>query len=186
MRKHGWDDLWPASAQGRRRVNNYLHFHHRNVRELVVEWSWTLWPAVFGKTNPSEGWIERNTFAGLTNHDDIVARSLAIIEGYLTASGAFICGSVPTLADLSCYEELGQNQPAFANVVDYADFPAIRRWLVAMETALPEWEAAHTIFREIGDAGKVNGGMRTIARANRAAASAIERAVAAMPTQPKL
>jgi hypothetical protein len=136
--------------------------------------------------NPSEGWIERNTFAGLTNHDDIVARSLAIIEGYLTASGAFICGSVPTLADLSCYEELGQNQPAFANVVDYADFPAIRRWLVAMETALPEWEAAHTIFREIGDAGKVNGGMRTIARANRAAASAIERAVAAMPTQPKL
>ena len=30
--KHGWDDLWPADIRARGRVNNYLHFHHRNTR----------------------------------------------------------------------------------------------------------------------------------------------------------
>ena len=39
-------------------------FHHRNTRELVIGWSRTLWPSVFGVENPDEQWIERNTFPG--------------------------------------------------------------------------------------------------------------------------
>ena len=54
--KHGWRDLWPEDLQHRARVNQYLHFHHRNTRELVINWSRTLWPSVFGKEDPDDGW----------------------------------------------------------------------------------------------------------------------------------
>ena len=44
--KHGWHDLWPSEPEQRAKVNQYLHFHHRNTRELVVQWSRAIWPAL--------------------------------------------------------------------------------------------------------------------------------------------
>ena len=107
--------------------------------------------------------------------DEVVVRSLALVEGFLTKN-AFLCGSHPTLADIAAYEELGQNQACFANVLDYSGMPHIQRWLSAM-AALPMHDVAHRIFSLIGDARKLSGGMRTIARANKVAAAEIEAAV---------
>ena len=31
--KYGWSDVYPESLQARAKMNAYLHYHHRNVRE---------------------------------------------------------------------------------------------------------------------------------------------------------
>lgn len=172
--KHGWRDLWPDDLVTRAKVNQYLHFHHRNTRELVVQWSRTLWPSVFEVENPDAGWIKRNTFPGMENNAHITRQSLEIINGMLTAS-AFLAADRPTLADIAAYEELGQNQAKYANCSDFSDYPAIERWLVAMGE-LPMHDAAHAIWSLIGDVNRIEGGMKTIARANEEAARRITAA----------
>ena len=166
--KYGWTDLWPEDLVGRARVNQYLHFHHRNTREIVVQWSRALWPSVFGVENPDAGWFKRNTFPGMENNAEIVADALQIIDNMLGAS-ACLAGDAPTIADIVAYEELGQNQAKYANCTDYAQFTHIQRWLVEMET-LPAHEPAHAVWSLIGDLNSITGGMKTIAHANKEAA----------------
>lgn len=177
--KHGWTDFWPDDLIHRARVNQYLHFHHRNTRELVIRWSRTLWPAVFGIDNPDDEWMRRNTFAGLQNNDEVSEQALEIVDTMLAQSGFIAGGAHPTLADLSAYEELGQNQARYANCTDYGAYPRIRVWFGAMER-LPHHDEAHQVWSLIGDAAKVEGGMRTIARANKAAAQTLRDLVSRM------
>jgi len=176
--KHGWRDLWPEDLVARAKVNQYLHFHHRNTRELVVHWSRSLWPSVFGKANPDEGWFKRNTFPGLENGWQVCKQTLEIVDGMLRRA-RFLAGDSPSIADISAYEELGQNQPKYANCQDYADYPEIRRWFDEMEQ-LPAHDVVHQIWTLIGDVNQVEGGMRTIARANKQAAQSIADAVAGL------
>ena len=176
--KHGWRDLWPEDLVERARVNQYLHFHHRNTRELVIGWSRRLWPSVFGIDDPDEAWLARNTFPGMVDNAAVCARTLDVIDGMLSRS-RFIAGEQPTLADISAYEELGQNQPRYANCTDYSAHAGIRRWLRDM-AQLPEHDLAHQVWTRIGDVNQVSGGMRTIALANKATAQAWSDAVAAM------
>ncbi len=173
--KHGWTDLWPAGLVQRARVNQYLHFHHRNTREVVVLWSRALWPSVFGVDAPDESWIRRNTFPGLQNNAEVVRNTLQIVDGML-ADSAYLAGSEPTLADISAYEELGQNQARYANCVDYTPYPNISRWLLDM-AKLPFHEEVHEIWRLIGDVSQVSGGMGTIAAANKQAAKNLQSLV---------
>lgn len=177
--KHGWSDLWPQDLVARAEVNQYLHFHHRNTREIVIQWSRTLWPSVFGIKDPDPGWIKRNTFPGMENNAQIVDQTLKIIEGMLTTRN-FIAGAQPTLADIAAYEELGQNQAKYANCTDFSPYPNIRRWLAAMGE-LPMHDEAHEVWRLLGDINQISGGMKTVARANKAAAATIS-AAAGSPT----
>ena len=172
--KHGWHDLWPADPEGRARVNQYLHFHHRNTRELVIQWSRALWPAVFEVKDPDEAWYKRNTFPGMQNNAEVVENTLAIIDGMLRKS-AYLAGSTLTIADISAYEELGQNQAKYANCTDYTAYPDISRWLAEVES-LPFHAEAHAIWRLIGDLNQLSGGMRRIADANKQAARVFEEA----------
>ena len=176
--KHGWDDIWPSDLVARARVNQYLHFHHRNTREVVVSWSRGLWPAVFEVKNPDAAWFERNTFPGMQNNAEIVKNTLQIIDGML-AQAEFITGSTVTIADICAYEELGQNQLKFANCTDYAPYPHIEKWFGRMEK-LPFHDEAHQIWSLLGELSKLSGGMKTIARANKAAAATLK--IAGNPT----
>ena len=174
--KHGWTDLWPEQLEVRARVNQYLHFHHRNTRELVVQWSRSLWPSVFGVEDPDEGWIKRNTFPGMENNAHVARQSLEIIDGMLNES-TFLAADHPTIADVAAYEELGQNQSRYANCTDFTPFANIERWLTRM-AELPMHETAHAVWSLIGDVNRVTGGMRTIARANKEAGRRIAVAAA--------
>ncbi|MDA1076369.1 MAG: glutathione S-transferase family protein [Proteobacteria bacterium] len=170
--KHGWNDLWPDDLYKRAQVNQYLHFHHRNTRELVVHWSRRLWPSVFGVSNPDASWLRRNTFAGMENNQEIVSQCLTIINGML-GENAYLAGDGLTIADISAYEELGQNQPKYANCTSFEPYPHIERWLLAMEQ-VPAHNVAHAVWRLIGDVNKVEGGMQKIADANKQAARQIQ------------
>lgn len=166
--KHGWTDIWPADLMARAQVNQYLHFHHRNTRELVAVWSRTLWPSLFDVENPDAGWLRRNTFPGLSNNAEVVKNTLEIVNGML-ATTTYIAGPDVTIADICAYEELGQNQAKYANCIDYEPYPNIRRWFLAMEK-LPFHEEAHAIWGLLGDLNQISGGMKTIAIANKEAA----------------
>lgn len=152
--KHGWTDLHPEDLQERAKVSQYLHFHHRNVREATRFWSKTIWKNVYGKKDPSEAWMRRNTFPALTNNEQAVNNSVEIVEGMLKETGAFLTGMSPTIADISCYEEFGQNQSKFANVQDFSNYPEIRRWFLQMEK-LPAFDEAHKVLEAIGDVNTV-------------------------------
>lgn len=180
--KHGWNDMWPDDPQHRARVNQYLHFHHRNTREVVVQWSRTLWPRVFGVEKPDADWLRRNTFTGLKDNAQVVEQALRIVDGMLAATGFIAGGPHATIADLFAYEELGQNQAKYANCTDFSGHPHIETWLGTMER-LPHHEVAHSVWSLIGDANQVEGGMRTIARANKEAARRIGDAVLNMRGQ---
>jgi glutathione S-transferase len=174
--KHSWYDLWPDALVARAKVNQYLHFHHRNTREVVVQWSRALWPAVFEVEDPDETWFKRNTFSGLQNNSRVVNDALAIIDGML-ATSTFIAGPTVTLADISAYEELGQNQEKYANCTDYKKYSNITRWFIEMEK-LPFHKEAHAIWPLIGDISELGGGMSTIASANKKAATVLRETVA--------
>ena len=167
--KHGWNDLWPTDLVHRSRVNQYLHFHHRNTRELVIQWSRALWPSVFGRRDPDEAWLRRNTFPGLTNNAGVVTRTLEIIDGMLAHAEHIAGPGGLTLADIVAYEELGQNQAAYANCTDYSAYENIRRWFDTMAAA-PAHAEAHAVWGLIGDVNRIQGGMSTIVAANKAAA----------------
>jgi len=177
--KYDWVDLWPAALEQRAMVNQYLHFHHRNTREIVVQWSRAIWPALFGVKDPDEAWFKRNTFPGMQNNAEIVENTLKIVEGML-GSTRYIAGSTATLADITAYEELGQNQAKYANCTDYQPYPNIRRWFLDMEK-LPFHEEAHAIWSLVGDLGQLGGGMPTLAKANKDAARVLHATVAQFP-----
>ena len=174
--KYSWYDLWPDALVARAKVNQYLHFHHRNTREVVVQWSRALWPAVFEVEDPDETWFRRNTFSGLQNNSRVVNDALEIIDGML-ATSTFIAGTAVTLADISAYEELGQNQEKYANCTDYKKYSNITRWFIDMEKLLFH-EEAHAIWPLIGDINRLGGGMSTIASANKQAATVLRETVA--------
>lgn len=177
--KHGWRDLWPEDLEHRARVNQYLHFHHRNTRELVIQWSRILWPNVLEKENPDDTWMRRNTFPGLQNNGWVVKQALEVVDGMLSSTPWLAGDTGPTLADIVAYEEIGQNQARYANCTDYSPYPNIRRWLGEMST-LPAHDVAHEIWTRLGDINLIRGGMRTVAVANKGAAASLREAVAAM------
>ncbi|MCH9674861.1 MAG: glutathione S-transferase family protein, partial [Gammaproteobacteria bacterium] len=104
--KHGWNDLWPIEPVSRAKVNQYLHFHHRNTRELVVPWSRAIWPTVFGVSTPDAEWLRNHTFAGLQNNESVCTQTLRIIDAMLARAPFLADQSAPTLADVAAYEEL--------------------------------------------------------------------------------
>ena len=114
---------------------------------------------------------------GMENNAEVVANSLQIINGML-ADSSYLAGSAVSLADISAYEELGQNQAKYANCVDYSSYPDICRWLLSMEN-LPYHAEAHAIWNSIGDLNKFSGGMGGIAAANKQAAAIFTQTVKA-------
>ena len=126
--------------------------------------------------DPDETWFRRNTFAGLQNNSRVVNDALEIIDGML-ATSTFIAGTAVTLADISAYEELGQNQEKYANCTDYKKYSNITRWFIDMEKLLFH-EEAHVIWPLIGDINRLGGGMSTIASANKQAATVLRETVA--------
>ena len=137
--KHGWEDLYPVEHHARAVVDRYLHWHHRNTREITI---WLFAPAVRADMPvlPAAVHAGRKAVAGV----------FATIERNLVAAGTgFLCSGItgPTLADFACYAEVGQCGPDFGALWDFSELPATRAWMARME-ALPGFEATHASLRK--------------------------------------
>ena len=165
-RIHGWTDVYPEDDQVRARIDQYLHYHHRNIRDTSLG---LVAPKVRKDLDIPEIVQEgaRRT----------VTKALHTLETYFLADNRFLIGDSLTLADFSAYSELGQAQPQFTNVYDLSAFPNVLRWMKEM-TQVPYHDEVHVALSEMGDISQEAPDMETIVNANKAAFKALGAAIA--------
>lgn len=159
--KHGWHDVYPADAQGRARVDWYLHYHHRNVREASVG---LVAPRIRKDLNIPEA-MQRSAQATL-------GRALQALDTGWLAERRYIAGDGLTLADFAAYVEIGQLQPCFTNLFDFGPFPNVSRWLQQMKR-VEFHDDVHVALTELGDISVEPPSIDTIRNANRNALKAV-------------
>lgn len=165
-RKHGWDDLYPADDQARAKVDWYLNFHHRNVREASI------------------GQVAPMFRKDLQFPEDMLKTSARALKGALTAldnwwlkDSAFLVGDSVTIADLAAYVEIGQLRAEFTNVYDLSPYPNVMRWLNAM-MEVDGHDDVHVVLKEIGDLSQESPSIDVIKNANKSALVALKTRLA--------
>lgn len=164
--KHGWDDVYPTRAEARARVDWYLHFHHRNIREASIG----LVAPNFRKDLDIPEVMRAAARATLT-------RGLESLERGWLDETPFLCGDAVTIADLAAYVEIGQLQPEFTNLFDFSDLPRIRDWMARMHE-IPGHDDVHVVLAEIGDISTEAPSMEKIVGANKAALKTLKARLA--------
>ncbi|MDP3160069.1 MAG: glutathione S-transferase family protein [Reyranella sp.] len=159
--KHGWHDVYPTEPERRAKVDWYLHYHHRNVRDASI------------------GLVAPNIRKDLNIPEVIqqaarrtLARALQTLDSNWLANSRYLAGSQLTLADFAAYVEIGQLQPCFTNLYDFAPFPNVCRWLDEMKK-VDGHDNVHTVLAHLGAIGGEPPSMEQIKSANKAALGAL-------------
>ncbi len=166
--RHGWEDVYPGELRRRARVNWYLHYHHRNVREASIG---LVAPRIRKDLNIPEA-MQQASSATFT-------RALGALETGCLDGSRFLAGDSLTLADFAAYVEIGQLQPGFTSIYDFDPFPNVRRWLEEMKS-VDGHDDAHVVLRELGDISREAPSMEAIRDANIRAFSALKERVEGM------
>ena len=163
---HGWHDVYPEDYRERARVDWYLNYHHRNVRDASTG---LVAPRIRKDLNIPEA-VQQAAKATLTN-------ALSTLESGWLANSKFLVGDSVTLADFAAYVEIGQLQPGFTNVYDFSDFPKVQAWLNTMQ-GIDGHDDVHVVLRELGDISVEEPSMETIKNANKSALRALKAKLA--------
>ncbi len=166
--RFGWHDVYPADAEGRGRVDWYLNFHHRNVRDASVG-------LVAPKIRKDLDIPEATQSAAKAT---LTAALKALDTGWLEGS-RFLAGDGVTIADFAAYAEIGQLSPEFTNVYDLEPFPNVCRWLDDMK-GLKGHDEVHVVLAELGDISREPPSMDTIKSANKRALGTLKASLAAL------
>ena len=166
--EHGWDDLYPTDLQARAKVDWYLHYHHRNIRDASVG---LVAPKIRKDLNIPQA-TQDAARATLT-------RALHTFEESLLRDSPFITGTQVTIADMAAYVEIGQCRAEFTNVYDFTDFPNVRGWMDRMQAVLGHDEV-HVVLAELGDISTEAPDMDKIKNANKRALSTLKECLASM------
>eukprot|EP00300_Choanocystis_sp_HF-7_P036765 c52679_g1_i1.p1 GENE.c52679_g1_i1~~c52679_g1_i1.p1 ORF type:complete len:239 (-),score=48.44 c52679_g1_i1:296-982(-) len=127
--KHNWT-LVPTNPKELALLNQYLHWHHRSVRECTIGF---MRPVLLNvKVTPAE----------LKTPQTLATKALDQLEIDLGRT-PFILGQSPTIADLSAYCEIGQLGPKCFNVLDFSSRPNLAAWLQRCEQ-LAGFEQSHS------------------------------------------
>ncbi len=164
--KYGWHDVYPNDLQERAKVDWYLHFHHRNVREASVG---LVAPKIRKDLNISDI-AQQAARATLTN-------ALRAMESGWLEKSRYLTGARLTLADFAAYVEIGQLQPGFTNVFDFAPFPRVRRWMEDMKQ-VDGHDDVHVVLAELGDISIEPPTMDAIKSANKNALGVLKHKLA--------
>ena len=165
-RKHGWTDVYPDDPHVQARVDWYLHYHHRNIRDASIG---LVAPKIRKDLNIPEA-VQNSALRTLT------AALKTLENGWLSKHRFIACDEV-SLADLAAYVEIGQLQSQFTNVYDFSEFPRLQAWLTAM-TAVDSHDDVHVVLRELGDISVEAPAMDTIRNANKMALSTLKQRIA--------
>lgn len=163
---HGWEDLYPTEPKRRARIDWYLHFHHRNVRDASVG---LVAPRIRKDLNIPEA-TQQAARATLT-------RALGALDSGWLADSTYLAGEALSIADLAAYVEIGQLQPCFTNLYDFSPFPNVARWLSDMQRVAGH-DDVHVVLSELGDISGEPPDMDTIRNANKQALRAIKARLA--------
>lgn len=166
--KHGWTDVYPDDPEKRARVDWYLHYHHRNIRDASIG---LVAPRIRKDLDIPEA-TQQAARATLTH------ALKALDSGWLEAS-RFLTGSELTIADFAAYVEIGQLREEFTNVYDFSPFPNVRRWLDDMK-AIDGHDDVHVVLSELGDISAEPPTMDSIRNANKSALRTLKARLEAM------
>jgi glutathione S-transferase len=164
-RKHGWTDVYPSDEQVRAKVDWYLHFHHRTIRDASIG---LVAPKIRKDLDISAA-VQASALANFS------AALNALEHGWLS-KGQFLVGDHVTLADLAAYVEIGQTQKRFTNVYDFSAFPNIERWLAKMAT-IEGHDDVHVVLEELGDISRQAPSMDIIKNANKRALQVLQQKI---------
>jgi glutathione S-transferase len=160
--RYVWEDVYPSDPARRAKVDWYLHYHHRNVRDASIG---LVAPKIRKDLNIPVA-AQQAALATLTN-------ALGVLDSGWLARSKYLAGDTLTLADLAAYVEIGQLQTCFTNLYDFARFPNVRRWLDAMRR-VDAHDAVHTVLTELGDISREPPSIDRIRSANKAALAALQ------------
>ncbi len=158
--KHGWKDMYPSDLQEQARVHQFMHMHHTLVRYATIH---LMAPHVMkplalppGEPAPLRMFqtdLLMRSFAEPDPHvagGKVVSEIVRFLEDHYFYNGStFLCGGPhATVADLACYAEIGQF--TFANLFDFAAYPNLQRWLIAMRE-VPYHDVVNAYNIALGD-----------------------------------
>lgn len=118
-REFGLDDVLPRSPAEEAKVHQWLNWHHSNTRMFS---KYAFAPFV----RPDLG-LSMTMSPGVSK---LLEKICGVMEKQLSAT-PFLVGNAPTLADLCCYEEVGQC--VHLDLYDFAAFPKLQSWMQKME-----------------------------------------------------
>lgn len=117
--------MYPTEPQARAKVNQYLHWHHTNVRLGTIT---VLRPYVRREQNASTP----ESLELLKNADATIASFVGLLEQ--TFAAPFIAESEQaTLADFACYCELDQLE--LMDIFDFSAYPKTADWMARMKVS---------------------------------------------------
>ncbi|XP_053862245.1 glutathione S-transferase theta-1-like isoform X1 [Malaclemys terrapin pileata] len=148
-RKYNTPDHWyPSDTQKRARVDEYLSWHHTNIRGNAGKALWikVLIPLLTGQTLPPEK---------LQEVMDELAISLKQFEEKFLQDKPFIVGSEISLADLMAIVEL--MQPIGVGCDIFEDRPKLSEWRNRVEEAVGKelFQEAHEIILNIKELSNI-------------------------------
>jgi glutathione S-transferase len=167
-RTEGWSDVYPEDEKLRAKVDQYLHYHHRNVRDASIG-------LVAPKVRKD---LDIPELVQASAKRTLSAALSTLETGYL-ADSQFLVGDSVTLADIAAYVEIGQLQPQFTNVFDLSPWPNVQRWLSAMQK-VEGHDDVHVVLAEMGDISVAAPDMETIKNANKRALSVLKQRLEAL------
>ena len=152
--KNEWTDLYPNQHEARAKVDDFLHYHHRNIKEASVGYFAPMARPDLGLTEDVINMSKR-----------LFSNGLRALETHWLEKNSFITGDEATIADIAAYVEVGQLQSQFTNLFDFEPFPNVTRWLNAM-TQLKGHDDSHLVLSELGDISKTPPEMEDLMTAN--------------------
>lgn len=161
--KHDWQDLYPADPAQRAKVDWYLHYHHRNVRD-----------ASLGLVAPK---IRKDLDIPQAMQDaarKTLTAALRTLETGWLANTTYLTGEQPSIADIAAYVEIGQLQPQFTNVYNFGEYPKVQQWLNNMQQ-LKGHDDVHVVLSELGDISVNAPSMDAIKNANKRALQTLKQ-----------
>ena len=161
---NGWEELYPLDPKERAKVDQYLHYHHRNIREGSTLVAKRVRPDL--KFSDSALKVAEKNFRA----------ALTVLDSFFLKTNDFLIFQHPTIADISAYAEIGQMQSHYTDVFDLSEFPHICSWLQRM-SKLDGYEAAHCALRELGSIKDKAPEIESMKKSTIAGAKAISEAV---------
>ena len=163
--KYGWSDVYPESLQARAKMNAYLHYHHRNVREASTG---LIAPKIRKDLNIPEVMQQ-------ASHRNL-GGALKALETLYLDDQPYLFGDAVSICDLSAYVEIGQLQSRFTNTYDFSELPNVGAWLERMQQ-LPFHDEVHVCLTEMGDISQEAPSMDVIRNANISGLKALKAAL---------
>jgi glutathione S-transferase len=164
-RSRGWTDLYPDNAQDQARIDAYLHFHHRNVREASM--------MVAARVRKDLNFSQEMQ----VNSQRLFLQAAKILDSHYLKSSEFLLGDTLSIADFAACAEVGQLSSDYTNILDLSEFPRLSQWLERMKQ-VPGYAEVHFPLQEIGDIRDEPPSIDTLRSANVGGLEILTKAVA--------